>query len=85
MCSNRCRSESFWSLFLESWETPRRGANTPARPKRLLALVMGALGGLLLGFGLAFVAEATDEALSTPAQVAAVLKLPVVGSMERVL
>jgi uncharacterized protein involved in exopolysaccharide biosynthesis len=57
----------------------------PARPKRLLALVMGALGGLLLGFGLAFVAEATDEALSTPAQVAAVLKLPVVGSMERVL
>ncbi len=56
----------------------------PARPNRFLALVLGTLGGLILGVGLAFLSEALDEGLSTPAQVASVLKMPVLGSMEKV-
>ncbi len=59
-------------------------ATQPARPNRRLALLLGALGGLILGMGLAFMAEALDEALSTPAQVSAIVGLPVLGSLERV-
>jgi tyrosine-protein kinase Etk/Wzc len=56
----------------------------PVKPKRLLAIVFGALGGLMLGFGFAFMSEALDETVSTPYQVGEVLKMRVLGSMARV-
>jgi uncharacterized protein involved in exopolysaccharide biosynthesis len=55
----------------------------PAKPKWLLLLVLGAIGGLITGLALAFVAEALDEGFSTPAQISTVLKIPVLGSMTR--
>jgi polysaccharide biosynthesis protein PslE len=56
----------------------------PAKPKVVIIIALGMIGGLLLGFGAAFMSEALDEALSTPYQVAEVLKLRVLGSMARI-
>ena len=55
----------------------------PARPKRPLVILVSAFGGLILGLLAAFAAEALDEALSTPSQVESLLKVHVLGSMER--
>jgi capsular polysaccharide biosynthesis protein len=49
-----------------------------------VALIMGLLGGLGLGMASAFLCEALDEGLTTPSQVASVLRMPVLGSMERI-
>jgi tyrosine-protein kinase Etk/Wzc len=58
-------------------------STSPARPRRLLLVALGAIGGLALGIIFAFITEALGEGFSTPAQVSAVLRLPVLGSMGR--
>lgn len=56
----------------------------PSRPKRPMIILVSAFGGLILGLLAAFASEAFDEALSTPSQVESLLKVQVLGSMERV-
>jgi succinoglycan biosynthesis transport protein ExoP len=53
----------------------------PIKPG-LLVMLLGAFGGLVLGFALAFIAEALDETLSKPEHVRDVLDLPVLGSIK---
>lgn len=51
----------------------------PIAPKLSQALLLGAVGGLLLGFGLATLAEYADKSFRTPAEIRAKLGLPVIG------
>jgi uncharacterized protein involved in exopolysaccharide biosynthesis len=53
---------------------------TPARPRMLYIVALGALAGLALAFTVCVLWELSDERFSLPEQVTAVLKLPVLAS-----
>jgi len=55
----------------------------PASPKPVLNIVVGALVGLLLGIGLAFLLSHLDDKLRSPEQVSQLLRLPTLGSIGR--
>lgn len=51
----------------------------PIRPRSLMNTILGAVVGLMLGGGFAFVKEYLDDTLRSPEEVAEVLQLPVLG------
>jgi capsular exopolysaccharide synthesis family protein len=53
--------------------------NEPVSPKLAQSLLLGAAGGLLLGLGLAALAELADKSFRSPAEIRARLGLPIVG------
>jgi non-specific protein-tyrosine kinase len=55
----------------------------PVRPRILQNTLLGALVGLLLSVGLAFLIEYLDDRIRSPEQIDKVLKLPVVGLIAR--
>lgn len=54
---------------------------TPIKPKRRTALVLGFLGGLAVGFGLAFLVEMLDQSVRTQEDVENKLNLPFLGQI----
>jgi polysaccharide biosynthesis transport protein len=58
--------------------------SSPIRPKTLLNTLLAAVVGLMLAVGVAFLVEYLDDTIKTPAQVDAILGLPVVGVLARV-
>jgi succinoglycan biosynthesis transport protein ExoP len=57
--------------------------SSPIRPKRLQNTALAAVVGLMLAVGVAFLVEYLDDTIKTPAQVDALLGLPVVGVLAR--
>ena len=53
--------------------------SSPTSPKKLMALLLSAFGGLGLGLGLAFVVEMADNTLKNPEEAENYLKLPNLG------
>lgn len=56
---------------------------TPVKPKKLLILVLGLLGGLILGIAIVVAFEGLDERFSRPEQITAVLGVPAMASFGR--
>jgi capsular exopolysaccharide synthesis family protein len=61
-------------------EIPRK----PIRPRKILNIALSVILGLLGGIGLAFFSEYMDTTLKDPAEIATLLKIPVLGSVPRV-
>jgi len=55
----------------------------PAEPNRVRNVILGALIGLVMGIGLAFLLEYLDRSVKTEEQVTAILGVPVLGSIPR--
>ena len=55
----------------------------PAEPNRVRNVILGALIGLVIGIGLAFLLEYLDRSVKTEEQVTAILGVPVLGSIPR--
>jgi len=53
----------------------------PSQPKPLLNMLLAGVGGLALGMVLAFLREALDQAIRTPADVESKLGVPVLGTI----
>lgn len=53
----------------------------PDRPKPLLNMAIGALFGLLIASGFVFLVEFLDDRIRTPAQVEALISIPIIGSI----
>ncbi|MCM2324292.1 MAG: polysaccharide biosynthesis tyrosine autokinase, partial [Oligoflexia bacterium] len=62
---------------IDTAETPER----PIKPKKLASLLMGIIGGLAAGFGLAFVIEILDQSVRTQEDVENKLGLPFLGQI----
>ena len=57
--------------------------SSPIRPKTLQNTALAAVVGLMLAVGVAFLVEYLDDTVKTPAQVDALLGLPVIGVLAR--
>lgn len=55
----------------------------PVEPNRVRNVILGALIGLVIGVGLAFLLEYLDRSVKTEEQVTAILGVPVLGSIPR--
>jgi len=64
---------------------PPRLPEKPYRPNRPLIDVVGAAGGLALGFALALLLEVTDRSFKTATEVGLVLNMPVLGLIPMVI
>jgi uncharacterized protein involved in exopolysaccharide biosynthesis len=60
---------------------PANFSAKPVSPRKAIVLVLGVLGGLALGVGLAFLAESLDPSLRTPVDIEERLSLPVLLSI----
>lgn len=56
----------------------------PAEPNRVLNVILGALIGLVMGIGLAFLLEYLDRSVKTEEQITEILGIPVLGSIPRI-
>lgn len=64
---------------------PPREPERPASPNRLLLDLIGALGGLVLGAGLAALRELYDKRVHVEADIRAAVALPVVATIPRIM
>jgi succinoglycan biosynthesis transport protein ExoP len=60
---------------------PAEQPSTPAQPRRALITFLGATGGLMVGFGLAFLLDARDRSIKTPGEGADYLRVPELASI----
>ena len=51
----------------------------PIKPKKMLTLFLGIVGGLAAGFGLAFFVNFLDDSIKSQEDVESYLKLPFLG------
>jgi len=56
----------------------------PVEPSRVRNVIIGALAGLVIGLGLAFLLEYLDRSVKSEEQVTAILGVPVLGSVPRI-
>lgn len=63
---------------------PARDALRPVKPNKSQTMCVALLAGLLLGSGLSLLAESRNGRLSTPVEVQALLKTPVIGVVPRI-
>lgn len=54
---------------------------SPVSPKKRMALFLGAVGGLLLGFLMAYLVEMLDQSIRTQQDIESKLKLPFLGNL----
>lgn len=67
--------------IIDPAKTPER----PIRPKKLMNLILGLMGGLALGFALAFLAEMLDQSVRTQEDVENKLGQPFLGVLPQTL
>jgi len=54
---------------------------SPIKPNKMLYMIIGLLGGLMLGVGLAFILEYIDNTIKTEQELENLLGLPVIGAI----